>query len=95
MPITLNINVTKIDKQYLFDGKSGKYLDLVLFENKDGHDAYGNTGYVVQGISKESREAGQRGPIVGNWKADKKSPPKQATTQPASQPFDDGDSIPF
>jgi hypothetical protein len=65
---TIKINVTKIDKSALFDGKNGKYLDLVLFENKDGVDSYGNHGFVTQDIGKERRERGERGPILGNWK---------------------------
>jgi hypothetical protein len=91
MPITANINVTKIEKKHIFPGKSGKYLDLVLFENRDGEDQYGNSGYVVQGIPKEARDAGERGPIIGNWKAGK-SAPKLAvqSTQPESE-----DNIPF
>jgi hypothetical protein len=93
MPTTLNINVTKIDKQYIFTGKSGKYLDLVLFENRDGPDTYGNDGYVVQGIPKAARDAGAKGQIVGNWKGDKKALPKPVI-EPA-QPDSEDDDLPF
>lgn len=91
MPTTLNINVTKIEKKYIFPGKSGKYLDLVLFENREGPDQYGNDGYVVQGIPKEARDAGEKGPIIGNWKANKRTP------KPAAEPAhpDSEDDIPF
>jgi hypothetical protein len=41
---------------------------VVLFENKDGKGQYGDDGFVVQSVSKEAREAGVRGPIVGNWR---------------------------
>jgi hypothetical protein len=64
--ITVKINVSKIDKAHLFEGKSGKYLDLVLFETPD--DKYGNDYRVVQGVSKEARLAGQKGAILGNAK---------------------------
>lgn len=70
--ITLKINVTKIDKSALFTGKNGKYLDLVLHDNRDGQDQYGNDGFVTQDIGKERREAGERGPIIGNWKETRK-----------------------
>ena len=91
MPITANINVTKIEKKYIFPGKSGKYLDLVLFENREGPDQYGNDGYVVQGIPKEARNAGEKGPIIGNWKAGNSAPkPAVQATQPESE-----DNIPF
>jgi hypothetical protein len=33
---TANINVTKIDKTALYEGKNGKYLSLVFFDNKEG-----------------------------------------------------------
>lgn len=100
-PITLKIDVTKIDKAHLFKGARGTYLDLVLFENKDGEGQYGDTHYVVQGISKEAREAGTRGPIVGNAKvpddrthepARRQSAPPQRPDTGNAQPEDD---IPF
>ena len=65
--ITAKINVGKIDKTALFEGKNGKYLDLVLFENKGGTDQYGNDGFVTQDIGRKRREAGERGPIIGNY----------------------------
>ena len=68
MNTAININVTKIDKAAIVPGKNGKYIDLFLIENKNGPDQYGNDGFVTQGISKERRDAGERGPIVGNWK---------------------------
>lgn len=64
----LKIDVTKIDKTALFEGKKGKYLDITLFENRDGTDQYGNDGFIVQEISKERRDKGEKGPILGNWK---------------------------
>jgi len=67
-----------------------------LFENKDGEDQYGNSGYVVQSISKEAKEAGEKGPIIGNWKADKRAPRAQAQQSAAQQPQPDSDDgIPF
>ena len=60
----IKINVEKIDKQYLFKGEKGTYLDLVLFESKT--QQYGDTHMVVQSIPKEERDKGERGPIVGN-----------------------------
>ena len=81
--ITLKIDVTKIDKAHLFVGTKGKYLDVVLRENKDGPDKYGNDGFVVQGVSKEARAAGTKGPIIGNWKRMQRAA-GAATPKPAS-----------
>jgi len=64
----LNINVSLIDKSELYEGKKGKYLSLTLFENREGPDKYGNDGFIVQEISQARREAGEKGPILGNWK---------------------------
>ena len=66
--IIAKIDVTKIDKDHLFTGAKGKYLDLVLMENRDGKDRFENDGMVVQGVSKEARAKGVKGPIVGNYR---------------------------
>lgn len=64
--ISVSINVSKIDKAHLYEGKSGKYLNLVLWESPD--DKYGNDYRVVQGVSKEARAKGVKGAILGNGK---------------------------
>jgi len=65
--IALKIDVSKIDKSRLFQGKKGTYLDAVLFL-KDDDDEYGNNGMIVQSVTQEEREAGTRGAILGNSK---------------------------
>ena len=93
---TIKINVTKIDKTALFEGKNGKYLDLVLFENKEGVDQYGNHGFVTQDIGKERRENGERGAIIGNWKhVGGVIPVPTKMDKPVPPPQDDNDDIPF
>lgn len=65
--IIAKIDVTKVDKSKLFEGKNGaKYLDLVLIELTN--DKYGNDYMVVQGVKKEERERGVKGVILGNAK---------------------------
>lgn len=92
---TLNINCSKIDKSALYEGKNGKYLSLVLFDNKDGVDQYGNAGFVCQDIGKERREAGERGPIIGNWKDTGQAKPQQVAHSSAPTQAEDHDDIPF
>ena len=87
---TANINVTKIDKTALYAGKNGKYLNIVFFDNKDGPDQYGNNGFVTQDIGKERRLAGERGPIIGNWKWDE-APRGQA--QPPAGSYDNAAAV--
>jgi hypothetical protein len=76
------IDVLKVLKQYLFQGKSGKYLDIVCFVNKDGKTQYGDDGFIVQEISKEARQNGEKGPIIGNWRWMEEKP-KASTPAPA------------
>lgn len=98
---TVKINVTRILKQHLFEGKAGKYLDLVLMENKDGPDQYGNDGFVIQGVSREARERGEKGPIIGNWRTvERKAPELKRTSKPSPQPepadgAPEDDDVPF
>lgn len=66
--IIAKIDVTKIVKGDLFEGTKGVYLDAVLIPNKDGQSKYGDDGFIVQGLPKERRDAGERGPIIGNYR---------------------------
>lgn len=63
--ITVKINLSKIDKDRLFKGEKGIYLDLVLIPtpNSEYQD------YLVkQNTTKEEREQGIELPIVGGAK---------------------------
>lgn len=102
--IVIKLNASKIDKDHMFEGKAGKYVDLCLMENRDGPDQYGNDGFVVQGVSKESRAAGERGPIVGNWRnihTSNQGPARTPVTKqgkvtgPASNKPTDDSEVPF
>jgi hypothetical protein len=92
------IDVLKVLKQYLFQGKSGKYLDIVCFVNKDGKTQYGDDGFIVQEISKEARQNGEKGPIIGNWRWMEEKP-KASTPAPAPKaapkPPEADDDVPF
>ena len=90
----IQIQLDKIDKTQIFVGKVHKYLNCTLHDNKNGKDEYGNDGFLTQSISKEKREAGERGPIIGNWKEVVFGAPKaQQELKPTAQA--DDDSIPF
>ena len=71
--IIATIDVTKIDKSKMFQGKKGTYLDVVLIPTPGS--PYGNDYMAVQGLTKAEREAGQRGEIIGNAKANKREEP--------------------
>ena len=94
-PLTLKIDVTKIDKNRLFigktrpDGTTPKYLDLVVFP-MNTPSQYGDTCIVKQQCSKEERLAKLEMPIIGNGKPIGK--PAEAA-KPATTVSDD--EIPF
>jgi hypothetical protein len=93
--IKISINVVKIDKKRLKEGKNGaKYLDCVLIDTPN--DKFGNDFMVVESVSKEERESGVRGAIIGNGKDYSKG--KEFDQRPArnTEPEDSDDSrIPF
>jgi hypothetical protein len=65
--IRLKIDVSKIDKTKLYKGEKGTYLSCTLLLN-DAVDNYGNNGMIVQETTKEERDAGNKGAILGNCK---------------------------
>ena len=71
----------KIDKSKLFTSeKSGsKYLDCTVFLN-DEADSYGQFGMVTQDVTKEQRDSGEKGAILGNVRRvfDKDAPKQDA-----------------
>jgi len=95
--LNISIDVTKIDKAHLIEGKKGKYLNLTAFINLDEEDQYGNHGMVTQGLSKEARDSGQKGAILGNgklfWRED--SAPKPQASAPSFTSDDLEQDTPF
>ena len=65
--ISASVNLSKIDKSKLIDGKKGKYLDLTIWVN-DEDDQFGNNVSVQQKLSKEEREGGAEKIYLGNGK---------------------------
>jgi Ser-tRNA(Ala) deacylase AlaX len=66
--VAIKIDVSKIDKARLFQGKNGaQYLDATVFINEEAGQ-YGDHGMITQSVSKEEREAGVKGAILGNVK---------------------------
>ena len=98
--ISIRITRERIAKEHCYVGKNGTYCDMVLFDNKAGKDQYGNDGFVVQSVSKEARQQGVKGPIIGNWKRvgeDAKPKPASAPTAPTAPApaATDDDDVPF
>jgi len=65
--INFSIDLTKIPKDKIIDGKKGKYLPVTLTLN-DELDNFGNNGPVTVAQSKEEREAKTAKVYLGNAK---------------------------
>jgi hypothetical protein len=66
--VSLKIDVSKIDKARLFKGQKGVYLDATVFIDTDQLDQYGNSGMITQDVTKEEKQRGVKGNILGNCK---------------------------
>ena len=103
--ISVKLDVTKIDKERLFKGEKGTYLDATTFIDLDELDQYGNNGFIAQSVSKEEREQGVKGNILGNVKVffndtnpqqqhpNTTQPPQGRSPAPPVNDFDD--DLPF
>ncbi len=92
--ITASIDVTKIDKSRIIEGrKGGKYLSLTLWVNEED-DQFGNNVSIEQSQTKEERDANSPKNYLGNgkeWRGNGGGVKKPA---PATV-IDDDDDIPF
>lgn len=89
--LILKLDVKKIEKERLFTGEKGTYLDAVIVL-KDEVDQYGNIGMVIQSVSKEEREKGIKGAILGNVKYLQRA---AAPLAPADLVLPDAGNLPF
>jgi hypothetical protein len=99
-PISIKIDVTKIDKEALYRGAKGTYLTITVWPNKDGEDQYGNHASVKQDLGKDRRD--EKAPFIGNAKiiqrrnapqSNPQEPPAKAKT--IYEEMNDADEIPF
>lgn len=65
--LNVSLDVSKVDKSWLFKGKKGTYANLTIFYNEE-KDEYGQNGMVVQQVPKElyEKDKSLKGPILGN-----------------------------
>ena len=94
MTISLNIDLTKVDKSRIKeftrkDGSVGKSYAMVVFVN-DETDQFGNNGMIIESVPKDSPT---KGTILGNCKIlGKPAPPPLSENVPDNK--DSGD-LPF
>lgn len=82
----LKINLSKIDMARVFNGKEGaQYLDMTIFVNMDELDQYGNSGMITQDVTKDEKQQGVKGNILGNgnvfWVENGQAPQKAGSNQ--------------
>ena len=52
-PIRLNIDVTKLNKDWFYKGQKGTYVSLAIWPNRNGPDQFGNDVGVQQSPPKD------------------------------------------
>lgn len=63
--LNTSINLSKVPKDKIIEGKKGKYLPVTITIN-DELDQFGNQGPIVVAQTKEEREAKQKKVYLGN-----------------------------
>ena len=94
--ISIKIDVTKINKSRLYVGAKGTYLNCTLIDTPNSE--YGDY-MIVEETTKEEREAGTKGTILGNGKIIKPKQPTPSVQQQYQAESDPnqggGDPLPF
>ena len=94
--LSISIDVSKIDKSKLIEGKKGTYLNLTVSVN-DTKDDYGNDVSAWQGQEEAERKSGTPKNYLGNgrkiWEGTQKTTQKE---QPKTVSINDSDDdLPF
>ena len=80
--ISISLNLSKINKERLYRGQKGVYLDATVFVDLDELDQYGQSGMITQ--SWKDQQKGE-GAILGNakvfWKDQGQAPQQQQQPQ--------------
>jgi hypothetical protein len=96
-----SIDVSKIDKQKLFVGKKGTYLNVTIWVN-DEVDKFGNVASVIEGQTQQERESKAPKNYLGNLKEhvsgqqqSQQAAPAQQQSQVHQQTDEQDDPLPF
>jgi len=66
--VNIGINVMAIEKARLKESGDKKFLNATVFIDPDNPDEHGQHGMVTQDLSREERDNGVKGSILGNVK---------------------------
>ena len=75
-----SINVSKINKDKLFNGKKGIYANVIVWLN-DTPNEYGNILSIQESLSKEERDTGVKANYLGSLKESDTSTAKVAALE--------------
>lgn len=89
MPISLSLNLTKLEKNRFFKGRKGIYANIMLWEVEPGSESAEYGDYLV----KQQGEKGDKMPILGNAK--NVNFEKKGGNNRGQRNRDDDDEIPF
>lgn len=64
--LNIKVDVSKIDKERLFKGAKGTYLELVAFIDTEQKSQFGDNGPLSQAVTKEERGNKVKLPYIGN-----------------------------
>ena len=98
--INFSVNLNKVDKSKIIEGKKGKYLPLTAFI-QDEKDQYGNNVAVIQSQDEDERKNKTAKNYVANGKVVFQSEANAETQNSESKPKatfttqDDNDGLPF
>ena len=89
--LNIQINVNKIDKERMFKGDKGTYLNLTTFVDTMTKNKYDANGFISQTTTKEEREQKLQTPILGNVNVFYTDVGQESYTKPkiADDGFDD------
>lgn len=65
--ISANIDLTKINKSKIYEGKKGKYYPVTIVLN-DEPGQYGDSGYIMTEQTKDERDSKAQKEYLGNVK---------------------------
>ena len=85
MYINISINLSKIDKARIIEGKKGKYLNITGFISED-KDEFGNDIAVWQQQTEEERKNKDKRNYLGNGRKQPKREEPKPSTPPANEP---------
>ena len=96
--INIGINVKEIDKARLKSSGDKIFLNATVFFDTEQKDQFGNSGMIAQDVSKEEKDSGVKGNILGNikvfWSDNQQASTQQQNEHSGNEPEEDS-GIPF